>query len=70
MLYLQLIKLKFNRKHTEESKNIFRPGVISENPPRSRDSLYTYLQEPKIENQQISSLMIPIDNPFKYDHFL
>ena len=38
--------------------------------PRSRDSLRHYLRSVKIEGWQFSKLIIPIDSPFKCDHFL
>ena len=54
----------------DRSKNIFQPGVISGNPPRSSDSLRHYLRSMKIQGQQFLKLIIPIDSPFKCDHFL
>ena len=54
----------------DRSKNIFRPGVISGNPPRSRDILRHYLRSVKIEGRQFSKLIKPINSPFKCDHFL
>ena len=54
----------------DRSKNIFRPGVTSGNPPRSRDILRHYLRSVKIEGWQFSKLIKPIDSPFKCDHFL
>ena len=54
----------------DRSKKNFRPGVISGNPPRSRDILRHYLRSVKIEGWQFSKLIKPINSPFKCDHFL
>ena len=46
------------------SKNIFRPGIISGNLPKSRVSLRHYLRSLKLEVRQFSNLIIPIHSSF------
>ena len=51
-------------------RTFFTLGSFLEIPPRSCDNLRHYLRSVKIESWQFSKLIIPIDSPFKCDHFL